>query len=145
MPAGARSDPAAAFNFVVEIDGITVAGFSECSGLSSETDVIEYREGNERTLGVRKLPGLTRYAPVVLRRGVTTNRELWDWRQTVIDGQIARRAVSITLLSESGTPVVRWTLRDAWIAKWEGPHLRARGSEVAIESLELAHEGIRLE
>ena len=145
MPPGARHDPAAAFNFVVEIEGSTVAGFSECSGLSSETDVIEYREGNDRVLGVRKLPGLTRYAPVVLRRGITTSRELWDWRQTVIDGQLTRHAVAITLLSESGVPVARWTVRDAWIARWEGPHLRARGTEVAIESIELVHEGIRLE
>ncbi|HEV8533090.1 MAG TPA: phage tail protein [Methylomirabilota bacterium] len=145
MAPPARHDPAPAFNFVVEIDGIAVAGFAECSGLSSETDVIEYREGNERTLGVRKLPGLTRYGPVTLRRGITTSRELWDWRQSVIDGQISRRAVAITLLSEGGEAVLRWLLRDAWIAKWEGPHLRARSSEVAIESVELVHEGIRLE
>lgn len=145
MAPPARHDPAPAFNFTVEIDGIAVAGFSECAGLSSETDVIEYREGNERTLGIRKLPGLTRYGPVTLRRGITTNRDLWDLRQSVIDGQLARRSVVITLLSESGEPVLRWMLRDAWIAKWEGPHLRARSSEVAIESIELVHEGIRLE
>jgi phage tail-like protein len=145
MASPARHDPAPAFNFTVEIDGIAVAGFAECAGLSSETDVIEYREGNERTLGVRKLPGLTRYGPVTLRRGITTSRDLWDLRQSVIDGQLSRRSVVITLLSESGEPVLRWMLREAWIAKWEGPHLRARSSEVAIESIELVHEGIRLE
>lgn len=145
MAPGARHDPTPAFNFLVEIDGIVTAGFSECSGLSSETEVIEYREGNERTLGVRKLPGLTRYGNVTLRRGITTNRDLWDWRQTVIDGQVSRRTVAITLLDESATPVMRWSLREAWIAKIEGPHLRARGNEVAIESIELAHEGLRLE
>lgn len=145
MPPAVRNDPAPAFGFLVEIDGITVAGFSECSGLSSETDVIEYREGNERALTVRKLPGLTSYSPVVLKRGVTTNRELWDWRQTVIDGQLVRRAVAITLLGETGAPVARWTLREAWISKWEGPHLRARSSDVAVETLELVHEGLRLE
>jgi len=145
MAPGARHDPTPAFNFLVEIDGIVTAGFSECSGLSSETEVIEYREGNERVLGVRKLPGLTRYGNVTLRRGITTNRDLWDWRQTVIDGQVSRRTVAITLLDESATPVMRWSLREAWIAKIEGPHLRARGNEVAIESIELAHEGLRLE
>lgn len=145
MAPGARHDPTPAFNFLVEIDGIVTAGFSECSGLSSETDVIEYREGNERTLGVRKIPGLTRYGNVTLRRGITTNRDLWDWRQTVIDGQVSRRTVAITLLDESATPVMRWSLREAWIAKIEGPHLRARGNEVAIESIELAHEGLRLD
>lgn len=145
MAPGARHDPTPAFNFLVEIDGIVTAGFSECSGLSSETDVIEYREGNERTLGVRKIPGLTRYGNVTLRRGITTNRDLWDWRQTVIDGQVSRRTVAITLLDESAAPVMRWSLREAWIAKIEGPTLRARGNEVAIESIELAHEGLRLD
>lgn len=144
MAAGPRHDPAPDFNFLVEIDGITIAGFAECSGLSSETDVIEYREGNERTLGVRKLPGLTRYSNVILRRGITTSRELWDWRQTVIDGQVSRRTVSITLLDPAAAPVARWTLREAWIAKWEGPRFHARGNEVAVESIELVHEGIRL-
>lgn len=144
MAPGARQDPASAFNFLVDIDGIPAAGFAECSGLSSETDVIEYREGNDRTLGVRKIPGLTRYANVVLRRGITTNRDLWDWRQTVIDGQVSRRTVAITLLDAAAAPVMRWTLREAWIAKWEGPSLNARRSEVAIESIELVHEGIRL-
>ena len=145
MAGGARHDPTPDFNFLVEIDGLTAAGFSECSGLSSETDVIEYREGNERAHSARKIPGLTHYGPVTLRRGITTSRDLWDWRQSVIDGQLSRRSVAITLLSESGEPVLRWMLRDAWIAKWEGPHLRARSSEVAIESIELVHEGIRLE
>ena len=145
MAPGARHDPTPAFNFLVEIDGIVTAGFSECSGLSSETEVIEYREGNERTLGVRKIPGLTRYGNVTLRRGITTNRDLWDWRQTVIDGQVSCRTVAITLLDESATPVMRWSLREAWIVKIEGPLLRARGNEVAIESIELAHEGLRLD
>jgi len=145
MAGGARHDPTRDFNFLVEIDGLTAAGFSECSGLSSETDVIEYREGNERTLGVRKIPGLTRYGNVVLRRGITTNRELWDWRQTVIDGQVSRRTVTITLLDQAASPVVRWSLREAWIAKWEGPRFNARGNEIAIESIELVHEGIRLD
>ena len=145
MAPGARHDPAPSFNFLVEIDGITAAGFAECSGLSSETDVIEYREGSDRTLSVRKIPGLTRYANVTLRRGITTNRELWDWRQTVIDGQASRRTVTITLLDETATPVMRWNLREAWPVKLEGPTLRARGNDVAIESIELAHEGIRLD
>jgi phage tail-like protein len=143
MPPPVRNDPAPGFNFLVQI--LTVAGFSECSGLSSETDVVEYREGADPTLTVRKLPGLTRYSPVVLKRGITTNRELWDWRQTVIDGHLVRRAVAITLLGEAGAPVARWTLREAWPSKWEAPHFRARANEVAIEALELVHEGIHLE
>jgi phage tail-like protein len=141
----ARHDPFTGFNFRVEIDGVTAAAFAECTGIGSETDVIEYREGGDRTLGVRKIPSLTHYSNVVLRRGITTNRDLWDWRQTVIDGQVSRRTVAITLLDDTGAPVMRWTLRDAWPVKLEGPSLNARGNDVALESIELTHEGLRLE
>jgi phage tail-like protein len=140
----ARNDPYSALNFFVEIDGITVAGFSECSGLSTETDVIEYREGGEPTRP-RKLPGLTRYAPIVLKRGITKNRDLWKWRKTVIDGRVSRRSVSIILLDEERKEVARWNVVNAWPSKWEGPHLNAKTSEVALETLELVHEGLDLE
>lgn len=145
MPGPARHDPFTGFNFRVEIDGIAAAAFVECTGIGSDTDVIEYREGGDRTLGVRKIPGLTRYSNVVLRRGISINRDLWDWRQTVIDGQVSRRTVTITLLDETGAPVMRWGLRDAWPTKAEGPSLRAQANDIAIETIELAHEGLRLE
>jgi phage tail-like protein len=140
MPDGARNDPFAAFNFLVEIDGVPVAGFMECSGLSTDTDVIEYREGSDATLGVRKLPGLTRYPPLVLRRGLTTSKELWSWRRRVIDGRVERRAGSIVLLDAGRAEVARWNFFEARPSKWEGPHLRARSSEVAIETIEITHE-----
>jgi phage tail-like protein len=143
MPGPARTDPYGAFNFVVEIDGLTVAGFSEVSGLGSETEVIEYREGNERVT-VRKLAGIHKFGNVVLKRGVTANRELWDWRKAVIDGAPARRAVTIRLLDQSRAEEMRWALSEAWPCKWVGPALRASASEVAIETLELACEGIDL-
>jgi phage tail-like protein len=144
MPGSTRHDPLPRFNFRVEVDGLAEAAFAECSAISSETDVIEYREGGDRTLGVRKIPGLTRYANVVLRRGITASRDLWDWRQSVIDGQVSRRTVAITLLDETAAPVVRWVLQNAWPCKWEGPALDAQANEIAIESIELVHEGIRL-
>jgi phage tail-like protein len=145
MPISERNDPTTAFNFLVQIDGVTVAAFVECSGLSSLTDVIEYREGSDATRGVRKLPGLTKYPNVTLKRGMTTNRELWNWRQTVVDGHVDRRTVKIVLLDEARNPVARWTLLQAWIAKWEGPHLRARANRVAIETVEIVHERLELE
>jgi phage tail-like protein len=141
MASPARNDPYSALNFLVEIDGIAVAGFTECFGLSTETDVIEYREGGEPTRS-RKIPGLTRYAPIVLKRGITKNRDLWKWRKTVIDGRISRRSVSIVLLDEEHKEVARWNVVNAWPSKWEGPHLNAKSSEVAIETLELVYEGL---
>lgn len=137
-----RDDPYKAFNFLVEIDGIAVAAFSEVSGLESETEVIEYRVGSEKTNTVRKLPGLTKYANIVLRRGVTQDADLWNWRKSIVDGEIDRRNGSIILLDDKRTEVVRWHFRDGWICKWEGPTLNARANEVAIESIEIAHEGL---
>jgi phage tail-like protein len=141
MTPSQRDDPYKAFNFLVEIDGITVAAFSEVSGLASETDVIEYRAGG-KTNTVRKLPGLTRYANIVLRRGVTQDAELWNWRRSVEQGAVDRRNGAIVLLDDDRTPVVRWNFFDGWISKWEGPALNAKGNDVAIETIEIAHEGL---
>jgi phage tail-like protein len=143
MTPSQRDDPYKAFNFLVEIDGITVAAFSEASGLVSETDVIEYRAGG-KTNTVRKLPGLTRYANIVLRRGVTQDAELWNWRRSVEQGAVDRRNGAIVLLDDDRTPVVRWNFFDGWISKWEGPTLNAKGNDVAIETIEIAHERLEL-
>jgi phage tail-like protein len=138
-----RHDPYKAFNFRVEIDGIARAAFSEVGGLDSETAVIEYRVGGEPNT-VRKLPGLTKYANIVLRRGITQDAELWNWRLTVVQGNVDRRNGSIILLDDDGTEVVRWNFFHGWIAKWEGPALSSKGNEVAIETVEIAHEGLEL-
>jgi phage tail-like protein len=143
MATAARSDPYSAFNFQVEIDGITVAGFSECSGLTTESDHIEYRTGRE-DITVRKLPALRKYPNIVLKRGYTTARELWEWRKLVINGQTNRRSGSITLLDESRKPALTWEFREGWPCKWEGPTLNAKNNEVAIETLEICHEGLML-
>jgi phage tail-like protein len=142
--AAPRNDPYGAFNFIVEIDGLAVAGFSECSGLTAETTVIEYREGNE-TAGVRKLAGLTKFAPIILKRGITRERDLWNWYKNIINGNTDRRNGSIVLLGNDHTPVARWSFTNGWPAKWEGPHLKAKGNEVAIETLEIEHEGLEYE
>jgi phage tail-like protein len=143
MPVAQRDDPYKAFTFLVEIDGIARAAFSEVSGLESETAVIEYRLGGELNT-VRKLAGLTKYSNIVLRRGVTKDDELWNWRQAVVDGNVERRNGSITLLDDARNEVVRWNFRNGWPCKWEGPALNAKSNEVAIETLEIAHEGLEL-
>ena len=141
MASSQRDDPYKAFNFLVEIDGVAVAAFSEVSGLESETEVIEYRTGGEIN-SVRKLPGLTKHPNLVLRRGVTQDAELWNWRRTVVEGRVERRNGSIVLLDDDRSPVVRWNFRQGWISKWSGPALNAKGNEVAIETIEIAHEGL---
>jgi phage tail-like protein len=107
--------------------------------------VIEYREGADRVNTARKLPGLAKYPNVTLKRGITGSTDLFEWWKSVRDGQVQRRNVTITLLDEQRQAVLRWHLRDAWPVKIEGPTLNATGNEVAIETLELAHEGLEIE
>jgi phage tail-like protein len=143
MPTGDRNDPYSAFNFRIEIDGITMAGFSECSGLTTESDHIEYRTG-DKDITVTKLPGLRKHPNIVLKRGYTTAKELWEWRKKVINGQTDRRSGSITLLDEARKPALEWKFSQGWPCKWEGPTLNAKNNEVAIETLEICHEGLEL-
>jgi len=141
MATGTRVDPYRNFSFLVEIDGITQAGFSDCSGFGASTDPIEYREGGE-TKTVRKLPGLTKYTNITLKWGLTDSRELYSWYRDVVDGKIERKSGSIILLDLEGNEKVRWNFFEAWPTKWDGPDFTAKGNDVAIETLELVHERI---
>jgi phage tail-like protein len=143
MPAPARKDPFKNYSFLVEIAGIATAAFSEVSGLSGSIEPIEYREGSDVTT-TRKLPGLVKYTNVTLKRGITTSRELYDWWKAGVNGTLQRREVAIVLLDDTRAEVMRWLLHQAWIAKFEVGPLVAKGNDVLIESIELAHEGFEL-
>ena len=132
-------NPYAKFNFLLEIDGINAAGFTEVSGMNTETDPIEYREGSDPT-HVRKLPGLSKYGKITLKRGYTQSHELWEWRKTTVDGVTQRKSGAVILLDEAGAPALRWEFFDAWINKYEGPGLNAITNEAAIESIEFVVE-----
>jgi phage tail-like protein len=134
-----RIDPYKHYRFLVEIDGIQQAAFAECSGLGSEIEVVEYREGGEGS-PVRKMPGRVRYPDIVLKWGVTDSRELYDWHLKIINGTLERRNGSVVLKDDQGNDKVRWNFSGAWPSKWEGPTLNARGNEVAIEALTLTCE-----
>lgn len=140
-----NTDPFTGFNFMVALDiggeDEIAGGFKEVAGLSVSIDEIDYRVGNEKSSGVRKLPGLRRYSNVTLKRGLLTDTRLWDWIAT---DPPDKRTVVITLLDEQRAPQVRFVLRQAWPCKWTGPELNATASEVAMESLELAHEGLEV-
>jgi phage tail-like protein len=140
-----RDNPYANFNFTVDIGGGDELGFSEADLPAGEIEVIEYREGAERVNSSRKLPGRVGYRNVVLRRGLAGRLELFDWWKSARDGQTDRRNVRITLLDEARVPVQTWRLRNAWPAKLDFSALNARGNDVVIESLELAHEGFETE
>jgi phage tail-like protein len=142
MPVGERRDPYRSYNFLVELDGISRAGFQEASGLDSSQDPIDYREGNEKNLTVRKLPSMVKYSNITLKWGITSDSELWDWRKQAMDGKIERKNGSIVLLDDTGEEQIRWNFREAWPTKWTGPTLNATGAEVAVETLEIVHEGV---
>ncbi len=139
-----RDEPYSAFNFIVNFDNLGEAGFQEVSGLTVETEVIEYREGNDTNI-VRKLPGLTKYSNITLKRGITGDLSLWNWMLATIDGRPERLDGSVSLLNEEREVVLRWLIRRAWPCRYSGPGLVAGSSEVAIETLEIAHEGFRLD
>src|SRR5688572_17014109 len=139
---GARVDPHRIFNFLVELDGIAQASFIECTGLDATTEVIETREGGDNVT-VRKLPGKTTYTDITLKWGLTDSDELWQWRRQVIEGTVMRKNGSVVVYDLTNRQeVVRWNFISAWPTKWEGPAFNAKGSDIAIETLVLAHEGI---
>ncbi|HEY9617777.1 MAG TPA: phage tail protein [Microcoleaceae cyanobacterium] len=138
---GQRIDPYLAFNFKVEIRGLVVAGFSDVTGLQAETETEDYREGGLNTF-VHKLAKLTKYPNLVLKRGLTDSDTLWQWHQQVVSGKIQRQNGSVILLDTTGTEKWRWNFSQAYPVKWTGPDFKADGNSVAIESLELAHNGI---
>jgi len=140
-----RRDPFGNYNFMVELDGLTRAGFKEASGLESSVDSHDYREGTDPGNIARKLPGQRKASSISLKRGLTDDRALWDWHNQAASGNLVRHTISIVLRDETGAEKIRWNIKNAWPTKWTGPTLDAGSSESAIESLELVHEGIEVQ
>ena len=140
--------PYRVFRYQVEIDGISRAGFSEVSGMSASTDAVEYREGDDLRNTPRKLPGLTKFGNVTLRWGVTGDNEFIDWicsvapTNTTPPTGMVRHNVTITLMDDAGSPGPSWNLINAWPVGYTVPDLNGMGGDVAIESVELCHEGL---
>ena len=133
--------PLPSFHFQVEWDS-NVMLFQEVSGLSSETQVIEYRHGDTAFSPI-KMPGLKKYGNVTMKKGVVaSDSTFWAWYNSINMNTIKRETVTIKLLDESGKPTMVWTLANAWPTRITGTDLKAEGNEVAIETLEIAHEGL---
>jgi phage tail-like protein len=142
MATGDRKDPLLGFNFGVEVDGMLVAGFSEVSGLQSEAEIEEYREGGVNEY-MHKRAGPIKYsANLVLKRGISDAAGLWSWYADVAQGKIQRKTVSIVLMDSACEERQRWNFRRAYPVRWVGPGLRAAAAEVAVETVELVHEGL---
>jgi phage tail-like protein len=144
MATAERKDPYKNHRFTVQIDGITQAGFREVTIPDSSQDPVEYREGNEPPT-VRKQPGLVKYGNVTLKWGITDSLDLYNWRKQIEDGKIkeARKNIAIELINDEGAASSRWELSQAWPTKYTAPSLNATANEIAIETMEIAHEGIK--
>ncbi|MCD4536380.1 phage tail protein [Nocardioides sp. cx-169] len=129
-------------------DSQQTSSFSEVSGLTMEADAVDYRGGADRSLSVQKIPGLRKYGNVTFKRGIVpaeSGNGLFDWFNSITAGAVQRRTVTVSLLNEERAPVMTWKIRDAWPVKIEGPGLKGSGNEIAIESMEVVHEGVEVE
>ncbi len=140
------SEAIGALRWYLELDGITEGIFREVSGLDSETEVIEHRvTGKGGNLIIHKVPGALKWSNITLKRGITDNKNLHDWRKQIEQGQIqsSRKNGSITCYDPAGTPIAKYTFTKGWPCKWKGPSLDATKNELAIEEMEIAHEGLQ--
>ena len=136
-----------AYNFLLEVQGIIndnkiiVGGFKSLSGMDSETEIVEFKQGNDTV--VRKKPGRTTYANIVLERGYTATDDLWQWRQNIENGKIDRRSGSVIILDQDGqTEVARYNFYEGWPCKWYVPDMDSDKSGMAIEKIEIAVEKV---
>lgn len=154
MSAPLRTDPYRAFNFSISLvdssSALTTAvgsapagGFSECGGLEMSLDVEEYREGGNNST-VLKFPSRVKWTNLRLKRGVALNDDLWKWHYGFVQGKVQRRDGIVALLDEQQIPVKVWSFTRGLPVKWAGPALNANQNQVAIEELEITHEGLRL-
>ncbi len=136
-------DPIRNFRFKIECDGVQNGGFSEVAGFDLSIDVIEYREGGEPTTP-RKLPGLTKYSNITLKAGVV-DQHLYTWIIECVGGTIERKSLTLNAYGEedADTVVASWTIENAWPVKYTAPDFNATGNDVAVESLEIAHESLK--
>ncbi len=139
-----RKDPFGNYRFRVEIDGVVQAAFSEVTLPDSANEVIEVRDGTDGT-SVRKQAGRLSFSNLILKWGIISSMELYNWRKIVEQGKVSlvRKNLSVILLDEEGNEVARWQFTNAWPCRYKGPDLNAKGNEIAVETLEIAFESMQ--
>ena len=137
--------PLAKFSFEVDWGG-TKVGFQEITGMTYETEVAEYRHGASPDFSKIKMPGLLKYGNITMKRGsFKGDNEYYEWLRTINLNTVERRTITISLLDETGTPAITWKVKNAFPVKLQATDLKAEGSEIAVETLEIAHEGLTIE
>jgi|SRR5688572_29296474 len=149
MPAVLRDDPYAGYNFEVIVTGVSDDGtavkgsFAEASGLEVAIDPIEYRHGAGGPM--LKLPGIPKFTNITLKRGLIGDLAFWNWVVEAMNGLVRRTEGSVVLLDENRREVMRWNFTRGWPCKWTGPGLNAKNNEIAMETLEICHEGLSID
>lgn len=141
----AREDPLIGFNFALEIQGVITGYFTEVSGIGSETETVEQKVVTEKGVQVvLKVPGRLKWGDITLKRGITSDMQIWQWRKMVEDGDVkgARKNGTITMFSQELTPVAKWTFKNAWPQKVSGPTPKSDGNDIGMEELVIVHEYI---
>lgn len=150
MPPIFREDPYPGYNFEVIVKGVSDDGtvvrgsFAEASGLESEVTPIEYRNGSA-DITVSKIPGLKKFTNITLKRGIIGDLAFWNWIVEAMNGLVRRTEGSVLLLDENRREVMRWNFKRGWPCKWTGPGLNAKNNEIAMETLEICHEGLEID
>ena len=138
-------DPLLGFNFMLELEGAVAGYFTECSGIGSEHEIVEQKvvdkQGHEI---VRKIPGRLKFTDVTLKRGITSDLKIWEWRDMAVQGKVkgARKNCTITMLSREYKPVAVWHFANAWPSKVTGPSLKSDSNEIGVEEITIVHEGL---
>ncbi len=137
--------PLPVFHFTVDRGQDESIDFTEVTGLIIENQAIEYRAGADKMFATQKMPGLAKHSNVTLkRRIISTDSGFYKWLATISLNKVERRNILILLLNEQHEPAMTWSVENAWPVKVEGPQLKSTGNEVAIESIEISHEGLKL-
>lgn len=129
--------------FYVMLDGVVQGVFTEVGGLQVEMDVMEYQEGGNNGF-VYRLPGFTKVSNITLKRGMTKSNDFFKWCANIASGNFRRRNISIVMYDVAGEELMRWNFMNAYPVRWTGPQFQASDTAAAIETLELAHEGMEL-
>jgi phage tail-like protein len=141
--AAGREDPLVGFNFSIDVGGAIKGYFTEVAGLGSENEIIEQKVVNEKGVEVvLKIPGRLKWGDITLKRGITSNMDLWDWRKKVEEGKVkdARKNGSIIMYNRELKEAARWNFINAWPSKISGPAPKSDGNEIGIEELTIVHE-----
>jgi phage tail-like protein len=141
----AGRDPLVGFHYGIEVQGVVNGYFTECSGIGSEHELIEHKIVDEKGReSIQKIPGRLKWQDITLKRGITSNMDIWDWRDQIVQGKVedARKNGSIVMFDQAGDEVARWNFENAWPLKVSGPSMKADSNEFGIEELVITHEGL---